>query len=374
MLAANATSFSFGPVPVGSSAVQTLTLTNSGNAAVMIAQATITGTGFNIAGSASSISVAPGQSHAFQIQFVPQAPGSATGNFSVNSNAADSQLSVALVGTALTTPVITTQPAGQNVVAGQTASFTVAATSSGTLTYQWNKNGTAISGATSPLYTTPATTAADNGAQFTVTVTNSVATITSNVATLTVGPATFILNASRTSLPFGAVNTGSSSVLGATFTNAGNSIVTISNVSVSGAGFTAGGISSGQMLSPGQTATLNVTFAPAAAGSMAGSATVTSDAASSPFKISLSGTGAQPATHSVTLNWIASTATVSGYNVYRSTISGGPYAMVNSSLVNSTTYLDSTVQSGQTYFYSATSVDSGGNESIFSTEATAIIP
>jgi Protein of unknown function (DUF1573)/Immunoglobulin domain len=340
----------------------------------MIVQATITGAGFNLAGSASSIAVAPGQSHAFQIQFVPQAPGSTTGSFSVNSNAVDSQLTVALAGTALTTPAITTQPTGQSVVAGQTSSFTVAATSSGTLTYQWNKNGTAISGAVSPLYTTPATTTSDNGAQFTATVTNSAGSITSNAATLTVVPATFILNGSRTSIPFGAVSTGSSSEVGVTFTNAGNSIVTVSNLSVSGAGFTAGGISSGQMLSPGQTATLNVTFAPAAAGSMTGSVTVNSDAASSPFTISLSGSGAQPAGHSVTLNWTASTSTVSGYNVYRSTTSGGLYAMLNSSLVNTTTYLDTTVQSGQTYFYSAKSVDSNGNESTFSTEATAIIP
>ncbi|MBZ5700181.1 MAG: immunoglobulin domain-containing protein, partial [Acidobacteriia bacterium] len=69
-------------------------------------------------------------------------------------------------------PTITTQPASQTVTAGQTATFTVAATGTAPLTYQWKKNGTAISGATSTSYTTPATTSSDNGAQFTVTVTN----------------------------------------------------------------------------------------------------------------------------------------------------------------------------------------------------------
>src|SRR6266478_1162499 len=88
-----------------------------------------------------------------------------------------------------TLPSITTQPASQTVTAGQTAAFTVAATGTAPLTYQWKKNGTAVSGATSSSYTTPATTSSDNGAQFTVVVSNSAGSITSNAATLTVSAA-----------------------------------------------------------------------------------------------------------------------------------------------------------------------------------------
>jgi hypothetical protein len=55
-------------------------------------------------------------------------------------------------------PVITTQPASQVVLLNQTATFTVAATGTGTLTYQWQKNGVAITGATAATYTTPALT------------------------------------------------------------------------------------------------------------------------------------------------------------------------------------------------------------------------
>ena len=80
---------------------------------------------------------------------------------------------------------ISTQPSAQSVVVGQTASFSVAATGTG-LTYQWRKNGSNISGATSSSYTTPATSSADNGAVFTVVVSNSAGTVTSNSATLTV--------------------------------------------------------------------------------------------------------------------------------------------------------------------------------------------
>ena len=86
-------------------------------------------------------------------------------------------------------PSITTQPASQTVTAGQRATFTVVAAGTAPLNYQWKKNGTAISGATSSSYTTPATTSSDNGSQFTVMVSNTAGYVTSNAATLTVSAA-----------------------------------------------------------------------------------------------------------------------------------------------------------------------------------------
>jgi len=272
-------------------------------------------------------------------------------------------------------PSIAAQPANRSVTAGQTATFTVTATGSGTLTYQWKKGGVAVSGATSSSYTTPATTTADSGSQFTVTVTNSVGSVTSNAATLTVAAAgTLILNASQASLNFSNVNIGSNSILPVTFTNGGTSNVTISNVSVSGAGYTASGIQSGQIVAPGKTATLNVTFAPSAAGLLPGSVTVTSNATNSPSTITLSGTGVQTVSHSVVITWTASTSVVTGYNIYSATASGGPYSKLNSSPVAGTSYTDTTVQASQTYFYVVTSVDSNGVESAFSSEVSASVP
>jgi fibronectin type 3 domain-containing protein len=101
---------------------------------------------------------------------------------------------------------------------------------------------------------------------------------------------------------------------------------------------------------------------------------VASNATNSPSAITLSGTGVQPVSHSVTLTWTASTSAVSGYNVYRSTISGGPFAKLNSSLITTTSYTDSTVQAALTYYYVVTSVDSTGVESAFSTQVSATIP
>jgi len=65
---------------------------------------------------------------------------------------------------------------------------------------------------------------------------------------------------------------------------------------------------------------------------------------------------------------------VAGYNVYRSAVSGSGYIKINSSLVAVLSYTDSTVQSGTTYFYVTTAVDSTGNESMYSNEVSAPIP
>src|SRR5258708_3223074 len=104
---------------------------------------------------------------------------------SVPSSAATLAVSAAAAG-----PSITAQPAGATVTAGQTASFSVTATGTAPLGYQWQKNGGAISGATSSSYTTPATTSSDNAAQFAVVVSNTAGSVTSNAATLTVNATT----------------------------------------------------------------------------------------------------------------------------------------------------------------------------------------
>jgi len=83
-------------------------------------------------------------------------------------------------------PAITSQPSNVTVAPGQTATFTVTATGTAPLSYQWQKNGSNISGATSASYTTPAATSVDNGSAFDVTVANSAGTLTSQQAMLTV--------------------------------------------------------------------------------------------------------------------------------------------------------------------------------------------
>ena len=87
-------------------------------------------------------------------------------------------------------PSIATQPTNQTVTAGQTATFSAAATGTAPLSYQWQKNGADIAGATSATYTTPVTTVADSGEQFRLTVSNVLGSVPSSIATLTVNPGT----------------------------------------------------------------------------------------------------------------------------------------------------------------------------------------
>jgi hypothetical protein len=88
----------------------------------------------------------------------------------------------------------------------------------------------------------------------------------------------------------------------------------------------------------------------------------------------LTGGGTVP--HYVSLTWSASTSSnVAGYNVYRGTNSGGPYSTkVNSSSVTGTAYTDTAVLAGQTYYYVCTTVDTGNNESSYSSPASASVP
>ena len=90
-----------------------------------------------------------------------------------------------IVNAAATKPTITTQPVSTTVQAGNAATFTVAATGTVPLSYQWTKNGTNV-GTNSATYTTAATTSADNSAQIQVTVSNSAGSTPSNTVTLTV--------------------------------------------------------------------------------------------------------------------------------------------------------------------------------------------
>jgi hypothetical protein len=84
-----------------------------------------------------------------------------------------------------TAPIVG-QPDNVSVVSGNTATFTVGTGGTPPLTYQWQKNGTAIMGAIAASYTTPAESLSDSGAKFAVVVTNASGSVTSPNATLTV--------------------------------------------------------------------------------------------------------------------------------------------------------------------------------------------
>jgi hypothetical protein len=89
--------------------------------------------------------------------------------------------------------------------------------------------------------------------------------------------------------------------------------------------------------------------------------------------VNFTATAVVPVSHSVTVNWTASTSSnIVGYNVYRGSTSGGPYTQIG--FIGGTSYVDANVSSGQTYFYVVTAVDGRNKKSAYSTQATAVIP
>jgi hypothetical protein len=174
------------------------------------------------------------------------------------------------------------------------------------------------------------------------------------------------------SMSFGGVMIGTSQIQSGSLTASGGS-VTVSSSSSSNSAFTLGGLTLPVTLAAGQNLPFTITFAPSATGTASANISFfTSNSTSASETASGSGATIQ---HAVDLSWNASTSsTISGYNVYRGTISGGPYAKINSALDSALSYSDSTVQSGQTYYYVTTAVDSSGLESSYSSQVQAVIP
>jgi acid phosphatase len=188
------------------------------------------------------------------------------------------------------------------------------------------------------------------------------------------GTAAGTLTVSPGSLSFGSVSVGSSASQTLTVT-AGTASVTITAVNPA-AGFTVSGQTLPLTVAAGSSASFSVKFTPTTAGTVSGSLSVVSNASNSTATVALNGTGTASSSAtppSVTLNWSAN-STVSGYYVFRGTASGGPYTQITSSMVSGTSYTDSTVSAGTTYYYVMTALNSSGVQSAYSSQAQAIVP
>jgi fibronectin type 3 domain-containing protein len=132
--------------------------------------------------------------------------------------------------------------------------------------------------------------------------------------------------------------------------------------------------SCGSSLAAGANCSIIVLFDPSTAGTVSGAVTIADNSSTSTQTITLTGTATAPQ-YNVTVAWTASTTSgVTGYDVYRSTSSGSGYTMLNSSPVTTTSYADSTVAAGATYYYVTTAVNSSGVQSSYSNQATAVVP
>src|SRR5207245_5834984 len=179
------------------------------------------------------------------------------------------------------------------------------------------------------------------------------------------------LSVSPGSMSFGTVTVGATQSQSGALSASGSSL-TVSSASSSSYEFALSWITLTLTIAAGQSVPFTLTFAPQASGSASANILFSSNASESSIAESVSGTGAVQ--HTVGLSWTPSSSTVAGYNVYRGGVSGGPYTRISSSLDTLASYTDTSVQSGQTYYYVTTAVDSNSVESGHSNEASAFVP
>jgi hypothetical protein len=179
------------------------------------------------------------------------------------------------------------------------------------------------------------------------------------------------LTPSASSLSFGSIPVGKTETQEVNLTNGGNSDVTISSASALGIGFSASG-GSNVTLGPNQSVTLTITFNPKEAGLQNGTLTVASNGPS--VSIPLAGTATLAGVHTVSVTWTASTSPVRGYFVYRQTGTNGSFGKLVSTADTTTSFTDSNVADGVTYFYFVTAVSADNIESAPTSPVSVTIP
>ncbi len=385
-LAANPSNLNFGTAQLGTSQSITGTLTNSTTSSVTVSQASVTGTGFGVSGLPMPLNLPPGQSQAFNVTFTPQAAGGATGSLAVISTAPNPALNISLSGTAVTPGYLTANPSSMSfgsiqVGSSQTQyeSLTNSGGSSVTIS-QVTPSGTgfSLSGFVAPLTLSPGQSVTFSVAfspTLSGTASGSLSVISDasdpslSVSLSGTGTSAGQLSVSPGSMSFGTVTVGATRSQSGALSASGAS-VTVSSASSSSSEFALTGLTYPLTIAAGQSVPFTLTFAPRMSGSTSTNILFSSNASDSSLAESASGTGAVQ--HTVDLSWNPSSSTVAGYNLYRGGVSGGPYTKINSSTLAS--YIDTSVQSGQTYYYVTTAVDSNGVESGYSNEASALVP
>jgi hypothetical protein len=325
-LSVSANSLNFSTVVLGQTVKQTLHISNSGTAPLQITGLAVSDKQFVVTGPSVPRVVLPNMGLDYSLAFTPATAGSATASLTILSNSLDSATSVSLAGV------------GEKVI-----------------------------------------------------------------ASVAVSPS---------SLNFGNLNLQSTATKNVTLQNTGDINITVSGITVAGSGFGYSDLSPGFSLAPSQSVTFQVWFRPQVKGVFSGTVSILSANLSSPASLALAGDGVSPTTptppaptppptappsptpppapppappsptpppptpaqHTVRLSWNPSESPIAGYYVYRSQSASNGFKKITSSPLSSTDYDDSTVVSGTTYYYAVTAVNTSGEESAYSNEATAVVP
>lgn len=398
-LSVNPSSLDFGSVQVGSSQQQVTTLTNTGAASLTVSQATVSGTGFSLSGLTLPVTLTGGQSTNLTVTFTPQSASSVSGSITITSNAPNPTLTVPLSGTGTSSSggggspgVLSANPTSLSfgsvqVGNSQSLSEVVSNTGGSNVTISQDTvtgSGFSVSGFTPPLTLTPGQNytfsviyapQSSGSASGNVSIASNASDSSLSISLSGTATAAGQLAVSPTSLSFSGVVVGTSASQTATL-NASGSAVTVNSDTFSGSEFSLSGLTLPTTIQAGGQATFTITFTPQSTGTANVSLSFASNAANTPTVQTLTGTGSAPPVHTVALSWTASSSSnVTSYNIYRSTTSGSfsPPAFASVS-APTTTYTDTSVTDGVTYYYVTTAVDSSNQESGYSNQATAVIP
>ncbi|PYV52937.1 MAG: hypothetical protein DMG91_18255, partial [Acidobacteria bacterium] len=311
-LTVSSAALNLGSVLVGSTQSQTVTLTNATGTTVNVNQAVASGNGFGVSGVTLPFTLGAGQSQAISITFAPTSAGSASGSLIIASDATTNpSISVALSAVGVTPGSLTGTPTALNfstVKVGSSQTLNASVTNSGGSSVSVSGasisgSGYSMSGMSMPLTLSPGqsksfsvtfkpqTSGAANGRlAITSTATNSNLDIPLSANAVMAGT----LTAGSATLSWGNVPVGTSQNQPETLTNSGGSSVTVSQASISGAGFSVSGLTVPMTLAPGQSTSFSIGFAPSSGGSKTGTLNIASDASNPSLAVALSGTGQTP--------------------------------------------------------------------------------
>ena len=297
-LSLSTTALNFGNVLVNGNVTQAVTLKNSGNSDLQITQIGVTGGAFSVSGVAAPVTISAGQSMALQATFAPKTAGAASGAISIASNATNPTSTVTLNGSAVaasyTMSLSPTTLNFGNVAAGSSTTQNVqlsnAGNSSVTVTQVAASGaGISVSGPGAPVTLAPSQslTLSVRFAPTAAGTTSGSVTVTNNdgvnaVAAVTGTEVQPGLSLTPTSASFGSVVAGNTNSQTVQIKNSGTANLTVSQATVTGAGFSLSGMALPMTLTPGQSGNFNVQYTPQSTGSVSGAVSIISNAPNSP--------------------------------------------------------------------------------------------
>ena len=282
----------FGDLDIGTASNPLpITISNTGSADLVISGLSASPSQFTVAGP-SSTTIASGKQVVYNVTFAPTDAQSYSGALTVTTNASPATASVSLTGKghkhqaavspttmAFGTQTANTTSAPQTVTVTNTGAINLVisnvAASPSQFVYSGPSSATVAPGAkvSYNVTFTPAGAQTYSGSMsFSASSAFSVAPVSLSGTGTSVASSQLVLN--PTSLAFGNVVTGSSSTKSVTVSNSGTASITISQISLSGAGFSTSGVTPPVTIAAGQSTSLSVTFAPTTTASISGTISI----------------------------------------------------------------------------------------------------